>query len=961
MHRDVKAANVLITDQGTVQVCDFGVARQIFTTDINGRAYSFVGTPYWMAPEVVKPEREYGMKADIWSLGITAYEIVMGLPPYADLDVKAALNRILEFEPPSIPSDAASKELINFVKLCLTVDPIKRPSSVKLLAENKFIKTAANNKAHVDLKVLIQRYEKWAKENGDDENEEYINGREESSEDEEVGNDIWNFDNFSLYELESDNEKDQQIYSEDRGGRDRSSDFNCYGRAEYNISNEEDAVSGDDTNMEEGSKDFTKVKGFFDEFFKTPTIEKKSMEIKAGSDDQRDGCSEESVEIEFENIAQLKRSFSENGPKKKTTRGKANRWVTNLYKGNSSDSDISVFLGGQEAKSHKLKTVAEHMKNKLISMATDGGFSFKVKELKRQKSTKTTHTASDNRASNFNHKYAAFLPGMKPEKLNRAVSKKLSINNPKENSKLRPDSAGVLFPSFVQANQIKSWAVTPAQSMPALNQHEQLVPRTKRTETENTHRNMGEGPPVLSINTSNAVPMSIPKSGSKKSSLGLGFKSLWASGEPEYEAPASASALDYNKKISILSNASLHTRLSTPNQESSSLDSPFALQLGRPTSRPKTLAEKVHRPSKSNDICNKLATINTVHFSEHETGKNITTTPTTRSLTAEPNPAPVLTVFESTESIKNADSSGWKQNSSGSSELIPASPLKKLQEVSDKRLSALNTSLLSMRSSRFSIKSTSSFVVTKHPSTSFSTSKGTGKQIPSNLSSGTSLASKVLTSSSYIAKPTPKVVSLSAGKDSASNLATELPANFSIDAHTNSKDAVDSPGECTNSSDAQEDFEVNAGFSSEENASSIKIANSRSSFGAYASPDLFYPVKLYVHTNEKHISPDSMAPVDVYNATVFQAQFDQQNDPIDDTNNLGQSISSQSSNQDSFETNRSGDAEKDRTPNDSFPTPNHPHFNLTTNNRNEILSQIGCISSNLLSYIAFIDNELSKL
>ncbi|ORX68707.1 Pkinase-domain-containing protein, partial [Linderina pennispora] len=89
MHRDIKAANILVTQDGIVQLCDFGVARQVMQA--SAKSYSFVGTPYWMAPEVIQNGRMYDFKADIWSLGITAYEITTGAPPYADEDPKRAL------------------------------------------------------------------------------------------------------------------------------------------------------------------------------------------------------------------------------------------------------------------------------------------------------------------------------------------------------------------------------------------------------------------------------------------------------------------------------------------------------------------------------------------------------------------------------------------------------------------------------------------------------------------------------------------------------------------------------------------------------------------------------------------------------------------------------------------------------------------------------------------------------
>ncbi|XP_043482273.1 mitogen-activated protein kinase kinase kinase kinase 3 isoform X7 [Leptopilina heterotoma] len=136
MHRDIKGANILLTEAGDVKLADFGVSAQI-TATINKRK-SFIGTPYWMAPEVAAVERKggYNQLCDIWASGITAIELAELQPPMFDLHPMRALFLMSKsgFKPPTLKDrDKWSPTFHNFVKVALTKNPKKRPTAEKLL------------------------------------------------------------------------------------------------------------------------------------------------------------------------------------------------------------------------------------------------------------------------------------------------------------------------------------------------------------------------------------------------------------------------------------------------------------------------------------------------------------------------------------------------------------------------------------------------------------------------------------------------------------------------------------------------------------------------------------------------------------------------------------------------------------------------------------------------------------
>ncbi|XP_056593994.1 TRAF2 and NCK interacting kinase b isoform X1 [Triplophysa dalaica] len=187
IHRDIKGQNVLLTENAEVKLVDFGVSAQLDRTV--GRRNTFIGTPYWMAPEVIacdeNPDATYDFKSDLWSLGITAIEMAEGAPPLCDMHPMRALFLIPRNPAPRLKSKKWSKKFQAFIESCLLKNHNQRPSTEQLI-KHPFIKDLPNERqVRIQLKDHIDRTKKKRGER--DETEYEYSGSEEEEEERDVG------------------------------------------------------------------------------------------------------------------------------------------------------------------------------------------------------------------------------------------------------------------------------------------------------------------------------------------------------------------------------------------------------------------------------------------------------------------------------------------------------------------------------------------------------------------------------------------------------------------------------------------------------------------------------------------------------------------------------------------------------------------------------------------------------
>lgn len=193
IHRDIKCGNVLVTEDGRVQLCDFGVAG-IIDTKFDKRS-TLIGTPNWMAPELFDPSSSYGTEVDIWAFGSMVYEIASGLPPNVvpGLDIYE-FGDYLKSHIPRLEGDQYSEELKDLVAFCLEEDPARRPTA-EAVQQHRYILNTDAAYPTASLASLVKAYRLWEAQGGSRKSLFSMGGAQAPSEysSTAMANDEWNF------------------------------------------------------------------------------------------------------------------------------------------------------------------------------------------------------------------------------------------------------------------------------------------------------------------------------------------------------------------------------------------------------------------------------------------------------------------------------------------------------------------------------------------------------------------------------------------------------------------------------------------------------------------------------------------------------------------------------------------------------------------------------------------------
>ncbi|KAI1207994.1 kinase-like protein [Annulohypoxylon truncatum] len=223
IHRDIKCANVLVTETGAVQLCDFGVAGMM-ETKLDKRS-TFIGTPHWMAPELFDQNAQYGTEVDIWAFGSMVYEIASGLPPNVRANVGLPqLGDYLREHLPRLDGDQYSDQLKDLVAFCLEENPSKRPS-IERVQQHPYIFNTSSRYPASSLSNLVKAFKLWEERGGSRKSLFGAGGAQAPTDlgSTSLATDEWNFSTTLAF--------DEQLHDDSDGRSDAEAVRDVYGSA----------------------------------------------------------------------------------------------------------------------------------------------------------------------------------------------------------------------------------------------------------------------------------------------------------------------------------------------------------------------------------------------------------------------------------------------------------------------------------------------------------------------------------------------------------------------------------------------------------------------------------------------------------------------------------------------------------------------------------------------------------
>ncbi|KAL6696292.1 serine/threonine protein kinase, STE family, STE20-related [Trichoderma pleuroticola] len=199
IHRDLKCANVLVTETGDVQLCDFGVAG-VIETKVDKRT-TFIGTPHWMAPELFDKDASYGTEVDIWAFGAMVYEIASGLPPNVTAGIDfSRLGSHLKHHTPRLEGDQYSAGLRDLVSYCLQHDAAKRPT-IEQVQLHRYVRNTEESYPTSSLVHLVRAFKLWEAQGGDRRSLFSAGGAQGLADlSAAISNDEWNFSTTAAFD-----------------------------------------------------------------------------------------------------------------------------------------------------------------------------------------------------------------------------------------------------------------------------------------------------------------------------------------------------------------------------------------------------------------------------------------------------------------------------------------------------------------------------------------------------------------------------------------------------------------------------------------------------------------------------------------------------------------------------------------------------------------------------------------